>query len=81
LRARRPISANPSRRCTGKRKSSGLDPKALRAVIALRKRDAGERDAHAALVQSYLEALGDLIGIPLGDHAVARAAGGLAPPV
>jgi uncharacterized protein (UPF0335 family) len=60
-------------------KSAGSDTKALKAVVTLRKRDKGEREAHEALVQSYLEALGDLADLPLGRAAMQR--DGIVPPV
>lgn len=40
-------------------KSNGFDVKALRDVIKLRAQDRGERDEHAALVDTYMTALGD----------------------
>lgn len=40
-------------------KSNGFDVKALREVIKLRAQDRGERDEHAAIVDTYMAALGD----------------------
>jgi uncharacterized protein (UPF0335 family) len=39
-------------------RGNGYDPKALRAVLKLRKLDAGERDEQEALVDTYRRALG-----------------------
>lgn len=41
-------------------KSNGFDVKALRAVVRLRKQDAGERQEHALILDTYLNALGML---------------------
>lgn len=41
-------------------KGNGYCPKTLRKVIALRKKDANERDAEEAIFESYLRALGML---------------------
>lgn len=59
--------------------SAGFDVKAIRAVLRLRKQDRETRDAHQALVDEYLHALGDLADLPLGRAAMAR--DGLMPPV
>lgn len=53
-------------------KDTGLDVKALRAVIRLRKQDRDERDAHLATVERYMHALGMLADTPLGRAAVDR---------
>ncbi len=39
-------------------KGSGLDKKALKAIVRIRKQDPGERTEHEALVETYLFALG-----------------------
>jgi uncharacterized protein (UPF0335 family) len=39
-------------------KGNGYDPKALRAVVRLRKQDKHEREEEEAVLQTYLEALG-----------------------
>jgi uncharacterized protein (UPF0335 family) len=41
-------------------KSKGLDVKALRRVIAIRKMDAGKHEDFENLVDTYLHALGDV---------------------
>lgn len=50
---------------------NGYDKKALRTIIKIRKQDANERAEQEALVETYLNALGMLIGTPLGDAAMA----------
>ena len=40
-------------------KGNGYDIKVLRKVIALRKRDKAERDEEAAILDLYLQAVGD----------------------
>jgi len=47
-------------------KSAGFDPKIIREIIRLRKKDPNELSEHEQLVQLYLEALGPL---PLFEHA------------
>jgi uncharacterized protein (UPF0335 family) len=58
-------------------KSAGFDPKAITAVLRLRKKDKAERDELQATIDSYLEALGMLADLPLRRAAIARASGGL----
>lgn len=54
-------------------KSNGLNVKAMREIIRVRKQDADERRAHEEIVETYKSALGMLIGTPLGDAAIERA--------
>lgn len=56
-------------------KANGYDVKVLRKVIALRKRDINERREEEAVMELYLEALGDLADLPLGQAAVSRTFG------
>lgn len=56
-------------------KANGYDVKVLRKVIALRKRDIDERREEEAIMELYLEALGDLADLPLGQAAVSRTFG------
>lgn len=46
----------------GEAKVNGFDVKALRHIIALRKLDVNERQEHEAIVETYLAALGMLLG-------------------
>jgi len=41
-------------------KSTGFDTKALRAIVRLRKQDPSEREAQAAVLETYMHALGML---------------------
>jgi uncharacterized protein (UPF0335 family) len=41
-------------------KANGFDPKALRAIVRLRKQDADERREHEAILETYMHALGML---------------------
>lgn len=54
-------------------KSAGYDPKIMRKVVALRRLDAADRAEQEALIETYLEALGDLKDTPLGQSAISRA--------
>lgn len=53
--------------------SAGYDVPALRAIIKLRKEDASKREEREALIETYLNALGMLADLPLGQAAVERA--------
>jgi uncharacterized protein (UPF0335 family) len=54
-------------------KGNGFDVKALRAIIKMRAEDAEKREAHEALVETYMHALGMLADLPLGQSAIERA--------
>tara|TARA_R110000868_G_C10750054_1_gene753098 strand:- start:114 stop:404 length:291 start_codon:yes stop_codon:yes gene_type:complete len=56
-------------------KGNGLDPTALRAIVKLRKEDAGKRAEREAILETYMHALGMLADLPLGRAALERAAG------
>lgn len=60
-------------------KSAGYDVKALRAVIRRRKQDKDALEEHEAIVETYLSALGQLVGTPLGNATLTRA--GLSPQI
>lgn len=53
-------------------KGNGFDPKILKQVIALRKKDASKRREEQEILAVYMDALGMLAGTPLGNAAVAR---------
>jgi len=55
-------------------KSNGFDPKIIKKVIALRKKDAQQIAADQAVLETYMSALGMLVDTPLGQAAIARAA-------
>jgi len=57
-------------------KSAGIDVKALRAVIRIRKQNKAERETHESIVAQYMSALGMLSDLPLGQAAISRATGG-----
>ena len=56
-------------------KGNGFDPKILKQVIALRKKDAGKRAEERVLLATYMDALGMLADTPLGQAAIDRARG------
>jgi uncharacterized protein (UPF0335 family) len=60
-------------------KSSGLDVKAIRAILRRRRQDPAELEAREALIAEYTMALQGLADLPLGRAALERA--GLTPPV
>lgn len=41
-------------------KGNGFDVRALRVIVKLRAQDAGERQAHEAILETYMQALGML---------------------
>jgi len=51
-------------------KSDGYDPKILKQVIALRKKDASKVAQEKAILATYMEALGMLADLPLGKAAL-----------
>lgn len=55
-------------------KGTGFDPKIIKQVVALRKKDAGKVAEEKALLATYMEALGMLADLPLGKAAM-RSAG------
>lgn len=55
-------------------KSGGFDVKIIREVVKLRKMDAVDRAERQALLDVYLDAIGELKGTPLGE-AGAKAMG------
>jgi uncharacterized protein (UPF0335 family) len=53
-------------------KDAGFDKKALRQIVRERRMDPDERIENYATLDEYREALGMLIGTPLGDAALAN---------
>ena len=53
-------------------KSNGFDPKILKKVIAIRKKNREEVEMEDQLVQTYMSALGMLSDTPLGQAAMRR---------
>ena len=51
-------------------KSAGFDTKVLRMLIASRKKDQDEWEAQQALLETYMQALGQLADTPLGQAAL-----------
>jgi uncharacterized protein (UPF0335 family) len=62
-------------------KAAGFDTKAIRAVVRLRRQDQDQRDERQAIIDESMAALGDYGTTELGRAAIARASGGLMPPV
>ena len=56
-------------------KDNGFDVKALKAIVKRRKQDTDEVEAHEALVETYLSALGDFVSTPLGRATMERVGG------
>ena len=54
-------------------RGNGYDVKALRTIIKMRKQDADERAEQEAILSVYMEALGLLSDLPLGQAAIAAA--------
>lgn len=55
-------------------KSRGYDAKAIKKIVAIRKKKKEEWQEEEAILETYMHALGMLSGTPLGDYAMSRAA-------
>lgn len=53
-------------------KSGGFDVKIMRQAVKLRKLNAADRQEQEALLQVYMDALGEYVSTPLGKAAVER---------
>src|SRR5262245_5960260 len=53
-------------------KGNGFDVKALRSIVRMRKQDANERAEEEAILETYMQALGMLADLPLGQAAMQR---------
>jgi uncharacterized protein (UPF0335 family) len=53
-------------------KANGFDTKILRKVIALRKKEAAARAEEESMLALYMDALGMLADLPLGQAAMER---------
>ena len=53
-------------------KANGFDPKIIKKVLALRKKDAAKRAEEQAVLATYMSALGMLADLPLGRAAIER---------
>lgn len=53
-------------------KGNGFDPKILKQVVALRKKDSAKRAEEQAILATYMNALGMLADTPLGRAAIER---------
>jgi uncharacterized protein (UPF0335 family) len=54
-------------------KSNGFDVPALRALIRARKEDTNKRAQREAILETYMQSLGMLADLPLGQAAIDRA--------
>ena len=53
-------------------KSAGFDPKIMREIVKIRAMDQAKRAEHQALLETYMDALGMLADLPLGQAAMGR---------
>ncbi len=53
-------------------KANGFDPKILRKVVALRKKEAAAREEEQSMLEVYMAALGMIADLPLGQAALKR---------
>lgn len=53
-------------------KANGFDTKIIRKVIALRKKEAAEREEEESMLELYMSALGMIADLPLGQAALER---------
>ena len=54
-------------------KSSGFDPKIIKKILAMRKQDAHKLREEQALIASYMDSLGMIADLPLGQAAIKAA--------
>jgi len=73
LEAEKKATAEDIRDVYAEAKGNGFDAKALRKIVQMRKQDADERREQEQILETYMHALGMLVGTPLGDAAVERA--------
>ena len=74
LEEERTVLADDVKSVFSKAKANGFDPKIIKKVLALRKKDASKRAEEQALLSVYMDALGMLADTPLGKAAMDRAA-------
>ena len=55
-------------------KAQGYDIKIMRQIVRLRKMEPHDRAEMEAVLETYKIALGMLVGLPLGDYALSKAA-------
>jgi uncharacterized protein (UPF0335 family) len=53
-------------------KADGFDPKIIKQIISLRKKDASKRAEEQAILATYMDALGMLADTPLGKAAISK---------
>lgn len=51
-------------------KADGFDPKIIKQIVAMRKKDASKLAEEKALLATYMDALGMLADLPLGKAAL-----------
>ena len=56
-------------------KAVGYDPKIMRQVVRLRKMKPDDRREQELILETYMAALGMLVGTPLGDATLERIGG------
>jgi uncharacterized protein (UPF0335 family) len=56
-------------------KGNGYDVAALRTIVRMRKQDANERAEQESILENYMNALGMLADLPLGQAALRRVGG------
>lgn len=66
------VISNDIKEVYAEAKANGFDTKIIRKVIALRKKEAAQREEEAALIDVYMGALGMLADTPLGQAAMRR---------
>jgi uncharacterized protein (UPF0335 family) len=53
-------------------KADGFDPKIIKQIVAIRKKDASKQAEEQALLATYMDALGMLADTPLGKAAISK---------
>lgn len=68
----RALLANDIKDIYAEAKGNGFDPKIIKKLISMRKKNAEEREREEELLQTYMSALGMLSDTPLGQAALRR---------
>jgi uncharacterized protein (UPF0335 family) len=73
----RAILAEDVKEVYAEAKSNGFDPKIIKKIIAMRKKDSEQLRIEEELLATYMSALGMLADTPLGQAAIQRSKEGI----
>jgi hypothetical protein len=76
MEAEKAVIAEDIKEIYAEAKGTGFDPKIIRKIISLRKVDEDKRREEQEMISLYMDALGGLTDMPLGQAAIRREFGG-----